>query len=57
MPQPRIMLAEELKYWGNGTLQNQLDLAFRDFVSYCRLHKLPHSQPPFKVKMVLWLDY
>ena len=45
------MLTDELAYWGQGSLQTKLDEAYKDFVGYCRVHKLPHSQPPFKVKM------
>lgn len=45
------MLTDELVYWGQGSLQTKLDEAYKDFVGYCRVHKLCHSQPPFKVKM------
>ena len=45
------MLTDELAYWGQGSLQTKLDEAYKDFVGYCRVHKLSHSQPPFKVKM------
>ena len=53
------MLAQELKRWGEGTFQQQLDKAYKDFTSFCRAKKLHHSQPPFKVsKMTVpWLAW
>ena len=52
----RMMLTEQLEYWGPGTLQHRLDAAYKDFVSYCKMHRLNHSQPPFKVSkmFVFW---
>ena len=50
----RIILAEQLHCWGNGDFQSCMDTAYKDFVSYCRIKKLDHSQPPFTTKMVLW---
>ena len=52
----RIMLAQQLNWWGPGTFQEQLEKAYQDFVAYCRTKKLGHSQPPFKLSKVFWLD-
>ena len=49
----RIILAEQLRYWGNGSFQACMDNAYKDFVSFCRIRKLDQSQPPFTTKMVL----
>eukprot|EP00435_Cladocopium_sp_Y103_P070522 s83_g35.t1 len=48
------MLAEQLLYWGAGTLQQKLDRAYQGFVGWCRANKISHSQAPFTVKMALW---
>ena len=50
----RNMLAEQLLYWGAGTLQQKLDRAYQGFVGWCRANKISHSQAPFTVKMALW---
>ena len=52
--QLRILLAEELQYFGPGTFDNQIDRAYKHFTSFCRSRKIQHSQPPFTRKMVTW---
>ena len=54
-PPTRTMLVEEMEFFGPGTFQQQLDSAYKDFVSFCRDRKLKHSQPPFRENKVLWL--
>ncbi|CAK9073902.1 unnamed protein product [Durusdinium trenchii] len=46
------LLAERVGHFGPGSFQDQLDRAYKDFVAYCRRHRLHHSQPPFKEKHV-----
>jgi len=52
--QLRILLCEDLGYFGGGTFEQQLDRAYKDFLAYCIRHKIQHSQPPFLPKMVFW---
>ena len=54
--QLRLLLCEDLQYFGAGSFGDQLDVAYKDFVAYCKVQKIKHSQPPFLPKMVLWLD-
>ena len=51
----RKMLCEQLAYFGPGTFQQQLDIAYKDFVAFCRSKKLEHSQPAFKESKAPWL--
>lgn len=48
--QPRVLLVERMKYFGDGSFEQQLDRAYKDFVGFCRQRKLQHSQPPFLPK-------
>ena len=41
----------DLQFFGPATdLQDQLDLAYDSFRSFCRAEKISTSQPPFKVR-------
>ena len=51
---PRLLLCEDLQWFGAGTLQDQLDIAYDRYRAYCRVNRVKQSQPPFKVKMVTW---
>lgn len=48
----RVLLAEELQYFGAGDFRCQLDAAHKHFVAFCRSRRIKHSQPPFVPKMV-----
>ena len=50
----RILLCEDLEWFGAGTLQDQLDVAYPRYVRYCKVNKVKQSQPPFTEKMVIW---
>lgn len=50
----RILLAEDLGYFGAGDFDDRLDAAYKHFVAYCRSRHISHSQPPFTPKMVTW---
>ena len=50
---PRILLCEDLGFFGPGSFENQLDASYKHFVSYCKQHGIQHSQPPFTPKLVL----
>ena len=49
----RILLCEELSFFGPPPFAGQLDSAYKDFLAYCKSHGIRHSQPPFVPKMVL----
>ena len=55
--QPRLLLCEDLQYFGPGSLSDQMDVAYKEFLSFCSARKIYHSQPPFVPKMVAWLSY
>lgn len=46
------MLCQELLHFGQGTFQDQLDRAYAAFKAFCISKKIPHSQPPFTVRLV-----
>ena len=48
----RILLCEDLEWFGAGTLQDRLDVAYTRYVQYCKGNKIKQSQPPFTEKMV-----
>lgn len=48
----RVLLAEELQYFGAGDFCDQLDAGYKHFVAFCRHRRIQHSQPPFVPKMV-----
>ena len=50
----RVLLTEELQYFGEGTFSVQLDAAYKHFLGFCRSRRLQHSQAPFVPKMVSW---
>ena len=50
----RMMLCQQLEYFGPGTFQQQLDKAYKDFIAFARTNKMDHSQPPFKESKVTW---
>ena len=50
----RVLLTEELEYFGAGTFSDQLDVAYKHFLGFCRSRRIHHSQAPFVPKMVSW---
>lgn len=50
----RMLLCEELNFFGPGDLPTKLEAAYGHFIKFCREHKIRHSQPPFKIKTVAW---
>ena len=38
--------------WGSGTANERLAVAYADFCSWCKLHKIVHSQPKFTTKIL-----
>ena len=52
--EPRLLLTEDLAYFGHGTFAQQLDEAYRAFTAFCKSKKIRHTQPPFTPKMVTW---
>ena len=50
----RLLLCDDLEFFGPGTFEQKLDSAYKDFLAYCKRHKVNHSQPPFLPKMVPW---
>ena len=53
----RWLLTEELEYFGPGAFGDQLDAAYKHFVSFCRSQHIRHSQAPFLPKMVTWKQF
>ncbi|CAL1132282.1 unnamed protein product [Cladocopium goreaui] len=47
-----LLLCEDFEYFGTGTFAEQLDVAYQDFLAFCRSKRIPHSQPPFLPRMV-----
>ena len=52
--EPRLLLTEDLAYFGHGTFVEQLDEAYRAFTAFCKSKKIRHTQAPFTPKMVTW---
>lgn len=50
----RLLLTEDLAYFGHGTFVEQLDEAYRAFTAFCKSKKIRHTQAPFTPKMVTW---
>ena len=51
----RILLTEDLQYFGPGEFSVQLEEAYKHFLDFCRTRRIPHTQPPFLRKMVTWI--
>ena len=49
---PRLLLCEDLLWFGPGNLATQLDAAFESYRRFCKENKIKQSQPPFTPKMV-----
>lgn len=48
----RLLLAEDLQWFGAGSFQDQLDVAYGGYLQFCRANRIKQSQPPFTPKMV-----
>lgn len=48
-----LLLLCELGWFGGGDLSTQLEVAYANFVDFCKQNAIRQSQPPFTVKMVL----
>lgn len=50
----RLLLCEDLLFFGGGAFDQQLDRAYANFLGFCRARRIPHSQPPFIPRMAAW---